>query len=73
MIEHCEFCIWWQFAYDDGDGRLGICNSTDVNDDVRIAEENNFNDEVIFTKETFGCVWFRKEPLVVAEIKLPKK
>lgn len=62
------FCQWWKFQYDDGDDRFGICSNLDVNEDVRIALENNMEDEVIFTKETFGCVWFEKEAKAVLKI-----
>jgi hypothetical protein len=73
MNKTCEFCIWWKAQYEDDDTQFGICSNLNVNDDVRIAEENNFNDEVIFTAETFGCIWFEKQEKVVTEIKLPKK
>jgi hypothetical protein len=69
----CDTCIWWQFQYDDGLDKFGRCHNEDVNESVRIANPETTDDNVIFTKDVFGCTWHQKGSYSLFEIKNPLK
>jgi len=62
---NCNTCVFWSFGYADDWKRFGICNSTDVKEQIKLA------DDLIFTEALFGCVWYQDMPYVVAKIDLP--
>lgn len=73
MDKWCCNCIHWDFTYDDGDRKFGKCNSENVSEDLRVSEEESYDEDSIFTSECFGCVWWENEEKVVTKIRESKK
>ncbi len=68
MEKWCRNCIHWDFSFDNGDKKFGKCNNESVSDDLRLDQDGGYDEDVIFTAECFGCVWFEDHEKAVTKI-----
>lgn len=67
----CESCLWWQFVFNNGDERFGLCNHFDIKQNIRLTQAELNEDEIeVFTNALFGCNFHEKKPLILIEIKI---
>lgn len=68
-MQNCNTCTYWKFVYNDGEDKFGICNSDEVQENVRFALDEDA--EAIYTEGFFGCVFYDNgKDLVVAKIEI---
>jgi hypothetical protein len=54
----CDSCDCWEFVYEDGNGKFGICSNVMAADKIRLVrDEESLEDTTIFTSSVFGCIY----------------
>ncbi len=71
----CDSCTWWIYQFSNSDTKFGLCTHPVIlGTYVRITQEEFDDDKIaMFTSAYFGCNFHAGEPLVVTEIKIPKR